>query len=283
MSAASEAPLPESSAASGDEPPRGLPSSIAELRAVTQPPEVRNRRNAEHWTAALYLRDLSPYLTRPLLRLGASANSVTVLMILTGWATAAVLLIPGPVGALLALFLGQLQMLFDCSDGEVARWRRTRSPLGPFLDAVGHYSTELLIALALGIRAAGWPLHAPDDYGWLLLGALLALWLVLNKALNDMVRVARAQAGLTVAVSAAEAQPRAGLLALIRRAARILPLHRVLHSVELTMLIAATAVLGLVVGHPQADQWLLLVLAPVALLVTCGHFVAIVSSGRLRA
>ena len=26
------------------------PTSIAELRAVAQPPEVRGRRNAEHWT-----------------------------------------------------------------------------------------------------------------------------------------------------------------------------------------------------------------------------------------
>ncbi len=39
---------------------RGLPSSIVELRRVTQPPEVRLRANAEHWTAHLYLRDLSP-------------------------------------------------------------------------------------------------------------------------------------------------------------------------------------------------------------------------------
>lgn len=273
------------SAAESGAPPeaRGLPTSIAQLREVTQPPEVRNRRNAEHWTAALYLRDLSPYLTRPLLHLGASANAVTVLMILTGWATASALLIPGPLGAILALVLGQLQMLFDCSDGEVARWRGTKSPLGPFLDAVGHYSTELLIALALGVRAAAWPIDTPDDLIWLLLGALLALWLVVNKALNDMVRVARAQAGLTVVVSAAEAAPRAGLLTMIRRAAKLLPLHRILHSVELTMLIAATAILGAFIGHPEADRWLLLVLTPVAFLVTIGHCIAIVSSGRLRA
>lgn len=39
------------------------PTSIAELRAVAQPDEVRARANAEHWTASLYLRDVSPYLT----------------------------------------------------------------------------------------------------------------------------------------------------------------------------------------------------------------------------
>ena len=77
----------------GDRPPLATPpQSIEELRRVTQPPEVRMRRNAEHWTAHLYLRDLSPYLTWLLLRTRISANGVTVLMILTGWSVAAALL-----------------------------------------------------------------------------------------------------------------------------------------------------------------------------------------------
>ena len=151
------------------------PTSIAELRAVTQPPEVRGRRNAEHWTASLYLRRFSPYLTWLLLKTPISANGVTGLMILVGWSTAAALLIPGVWGALLAVVLGQLQMLVDCCDGEVARWRRTSSPAGVFLDKVGHYTTEALIPIALGIRAAAYPLEFPADFLWTTIAALLAL------------------------------------------------------------------------------------------------------------
>ncbi|HCL70402.1 MAG TPA: transferase, partial [Actinobacteria bacterium] len=44
---------------------------------------------------------------------------------------------------------GQMQMLLDCCDGEVARWRDTSSPKGVFLDRVGHYVTEGLIPIAL--------------------------------------------------------------------------------------------------------------------------------------
>ena len=188
------------------------PTSIAELRAVAQPPEVRGRRNAEHWTASLYLRDFSPYLTWLLLKTPISANGVTALMILVGWSTAAALLIPGIWGALLAVVLGQLQMLVDCCDGEVARWRRTSSPAGVFLDKVGHYTTEALIPLALGIRAAAYPLEFPADFLWTTLGALLALVIVLNKALNDMVHVARANAGLPkLADTHGETAPRGGL------------------------------------------------------------------------
>ena len=42
--------------------------TIAQLREVTQPPSVRTRAGAEHWVAHAYLRDISPYLTRILLR-----------------------------------------------------------------------------------------------------------------------------------------------------------------------------------------------------------------------
>ena len=152
-------------------------------------------------------------------------------MILVGWSTAAALLIPGIWGALLAVVLGQLQMLVDCCDGEVARWRRTSSPAGVFLDKVGHYSTEALIPLALGIRAAAYPLEFPADFLWTTIGALLALVIVLNKALNDMVHVARANAGLPkLADTHGESAPRGGLIAKLRKAARFLPFHRLYHS-----------------------------------------------------
>ena len=267
------------------------PSSIAELRTVTQPPEVRLRANAEHWTASLYLRRLSPYLTWLLLRTSISANGVTGLMILVGWTTAFSLLIPGIGGALLAVVLGQLQMLVDCCDGEVARWRGTSSPAGVFLDKVGHYSTEALIPVVLGIRAAGFPFESPDDYFWTTLGFALALVIVLNKALNDMVHVARANAGLTkLADRKGEAEPSRAIVARLRRAARFVPFHRLYHSVELTLLIFAASVVGLflpsvngVDGGVLADRWLLGILVPLSVLAVFGHFVAIMASKRVRA
>lgn len=259
------------------------PTSIAQLRAVSQPPEVRLRANAEHWTASLYLRDLSPYLTWMLLRTSISANRVTGLMIVVGWATAAALLIPGVTGAALALVLGQLQMLVDCSDGEVARWRDTKSPAGVFLDKVGHYSTEALIPIALGLRAAGWPLDYPADFAWTTAGLGLALIIVLNKALNDMVHVARANAGLAkLSDSKDEAVPSSRLIARLRRAARFVPFHRLYHSVELTMVVFATAIVGLFLPPLVAERWLLLVLLPLAALALVGHFVAIMASKRVR-
>ena len=204
-------------------------------------------------------------------------------MILVGWSTAAALLIPGIGGAALALILGQLQMLVDCSDGEVARWRGTSSPAGVFLDKVGHYTTEALIPIALGIRAAGWPLEFPADYAWTTVGFALALVIVLNKALNDMVHVARANAGLDkLSDRKGEAEPSRRLIARLRRAARFVPFHRLYHSVELTMLAFAAAIVGLFLPPLMAERGLVLILLPLAVLALIGHFVAIMASKRVR-
>ena len=55
--------------------------SIADLRTVTQPDSTLGRASAEHWAGPLYMRRLSPYVTRTLLRTPITANGVTWLMI----------------------------------------------------------------------------------------------------------------------------------------------------------------------------------------------------------
>ena len=42
--------------------------TIAELRAATQPASIFARNSGEHWAGRLYMRRLSPYLTRLLIR-----------------------------------------------------------------------------------------------------------------------------------------------------------------------------------------------------------------------
>ena len=259
--------------------------TIAQLREVTQPPAVRGRKNSEHWVADVYLRQLSPYLTRVLLRGGFSANAVTGIMIATGASAGLVLVLPGLAAALVAVLLGQLQMLWDCCDGEVARWRQTFSPAGVFLDKVGHYLAESLIPVCLGIRAVGGldDLRAdgPGWWGWL--GTVLALLVLLNKALNDMVHVARAFAGLPRLEDVeGVGRPTAAGLARVRSLARFVPFHRIFHSVEMTILIALAAVADAVGGGLGATRGLLAVMCASAVVTVAGHVVAILSSTKLR-
>lgn len=254
--------------------------TIEQIRAIGQPQSITGRRSAEHWTASLYLRRFSPYLTKLLLPTGISANGVTVLMIFTGWAAAASLLIPGLPGAFLAVVFGQLQMLVDASDGEVARVRGTSGAAGVFLDKIGHYTTEGLIPLALGVRAAG---GFTLDSGWILAGAILALILVWNKALNDMAESTRYLTQLPkIEDSDENAAPRGGALGALRTLARFIPFHRIYHSVEMTLIIFAAAVGDAITGDLVVTRILLLVLLPLAALSTLGHAIAILASNRLK-
>ena len=257
--------------------------TIAQIREVCQPPAVRGRRNSEHWTADVYLRDISPYLTRVLLRTPITANQVTWLMIATGVSAALVLLIPGLVGGILAALCGQLQMLWDCCDGEVARWRQKSSPTGVFLDRVGHYTTEGLIPIALGMRAAGFP-----DAGWVhsvwpLIGALLAVIVLYNKSLNDMVHVSRAYNNLPKLEERAEVSaPTASGLRRLRSIARFVPFHRSYHSVEMTLLAFVAAIIDVPLGRLVATQVLVAGLAIFGVVTIVGHLAAILTSSRLR-
>jgi phosphatidylglycerophosphate synthase len=253
--------------------------TIAQLREVTQPPSVRSRAAAEHWVAHAYLRDISPYLTRILLRAGFSANGVTWLMIISAAAAAVVTAWPTLLAAILVVILVQLQMLLDCCDGEVARWRQTSSPVGVYLDRVGHYVAECGIAVALGVRATG---QFQISGVWISAGLLLGLLIALNKVQNDLVHVARHYAGLPQMPDAENVRaPRGGFLRTVRRLARMIPFHRVFHSVELSILVLIAAVVDLF-ADGAATKLLLAALVIAACLTLVGHLVAVLASSRLR-
>jgi len=240
--------------------------TIEQLRAVCQPPSVTGRSNAEHWVADLYLRKLSPYLTRLLLKTPITANGVTYLMIITGISISAALQIPGLFGLFLAFLLSRLQMLWDCCDGEIARWRDTQSPKGVFLDRVGHYLTESLIPIALAWRIG------EGDYELLFLGSLISVLILLNKGFNDAVHVSRAYAGLPkLADSKSVGEAKSMIIRVARAPFRIFAVQRLFHSVEMSILILVFS----------GNENLIRIGLPLAAFVTAGHLISILSSRKL--
>ncbi|WP_121866715.1 CDP-alcohol phosphatidyltransferase family protein [Glutamicibacter nicotianae] len=264
--------------------------TLDQLRAVCQPPEVRARKNAEHWTAELYLRHISIYLTAALVRTRISANGVTGLMILAGWGMSLALLIPGIWGPLLAVLLSQVQLYFDCSDGEVARWRGTQSPRGIFMDMVGHHTTEALIPIALGYRVFTElsTENSTVEQAWptLFMAACLSVLLVLNRSQSLMVHAARGMAGLGKLPDTASARsvPTTSLVGKLRSLARFLPFHKLLHAVELSLIILGCSIISMIAGAPGiAEKWMIWILLPACVLVNIGHFLSNMASSRLKA
>ena len=243
--------------------------TVEQIREVCQPTTITGRTNSEHWVADAYLRRLSPYLTKILLKTPISANGVTFLMILSGLAISGSLLIHGTFGLVLALFFSQLQMLWDCCDGEIARWRQSSSPKGVFLDRVGHYLTEGFIPVVFG-----WRLMPDGNYWYPFLGALVAIFVLLNKAFNDSVHVARAYAGLSkIEDSKTVGAANNLLLSFLRRAFDFFPVQRVFHSVEMTLVIVFFG----------SYSKILQVALGLSIFVTFGHLIMILNSSKLRA
>lgn len=260
--------------------------TIKELREITQPAVVTGRAAAEHWAGSLYLRKFSPYFTRIFIKLGMSANAVTWLMIASGFVAALMVLIPGYWGLLLPVFFTQLQMLIDCCDGEVARWNKKYSPLGTFLDKLGHYIAEGSIAIALGLKAAGYTLGATSTLQWeyAFLGTLLAVLVLFNKGMNDAVHVARAFSGLEKLPDVKGMNlSNKSLLRSIRKVVSYFPLHRIFHSIEMTIYIALLGIVGAVLNISNIFQLGLVAALIIAALSTPLHVAAIITSNKLKA
>jgi len=254
--------------------------SIAELRAATQPESIFARNSGEHWAGRLYVRRFSPYVTRRLVPTRVTPNAVTWAMIAVGVLAAAVLTLPGVLAALAAALLIQCQILLDCVDGELARWRRQFSPAGIYLDRLAHFLTEAALPIALGIRAdGGW-----DELGgYTMLGLLAAVLALLVRMEIVLVHVARAEAGKPpFQDTAAASAPRLSPLRRLRRALGVLPFFRAFVAIEATLLALAAALLDLALGELEATRALVVALVPVAAITAIGRLFAILSSERLR-
>ena len=148
-----------------------------------------------------------------------------------------------------------------------------------YLDLIGHYLGEAALLIGLGLRAQG---HLTDSGPYVSAGLAAAVLAVIVKAETDNVVVARAKEGLPAAYPDEALQPTGSGLALARRLASVLKVHRITHAVELSLLILLAAVADEIRGGLLATRVLMLACLAVSALMVVAHLVAIVASRRLR-
>jgi phosphatidylglycerophosphate synthase len=260
--------------------------SLAELRAVAQPPQLLDRRSDEHWAGRLYMRAISIRVTHAILPARVTPDQVTLAMMAVGLAGAAALAWPSYAGAVLAVVLVQVYLLLDCVDGELARWRRSTSAVGVFLDRLGHYVVEASLAIGLGVRVSSMQPGGPNPDGWVVLGLVAALLLVLARLEGDLVAVARTHAQLEPD-DETEHAPHSTVLRAARRVVRTLRFHRLLGAIELSLAALVAVTVDAVAGGPivaglLAIELLLVVTVITGAVVVVGHAATIVTSDRLR-
>ena len=252
--------------------------TMGEVKSQGQPRWVVERVNDEHLFGRLYMRKISPRATWVFARMGWSPNAVTLAFIACGVAAGVVVAFGGLVTAIIAVVLVQLGLLFDCSDGELARLTKKTSAGGIYLDRVGHYLCETAMLVGLGLRAQG---HLTTSGKYVSAGLAAAVLAVLVKAETDNVVIARAVQGLPAAHSDEALKPRAAGLAMVRRAASVLKIHRIIQEIELSVLILLAAIADQIRGGLLATRVLLITCLVVAALMVVAHLVAIMASRRL--
>ena len=128
--------------------------SIGELRKICQAKlwsYERSVLNPIPWYARhIHLR-ISIYITWVLLHTPVSANHVTFTLFVVGLIAACFFSLGQPWMTLGGAILLQVRYVLDSVDGEIARYRKTFSTTGEYLDFIEHYVTGGLVFFALGV------------------------------------------------------------------------------------------------------------------------------------
>ena len=253
--------------------------TLSELRDVAQPPSVLGRSAHEHWSGLLYMRRVSLRLTRLLVPTQVTPDMLTASMGFVGVGAALVATVPELWAALVAFGLLQLQLLLDCSDGELARWRGpTGGARGVYVDNLSHWVTDASLLVAVGVRADS---GLGSINGWTTLGLATAVLALLVHAETDLVYVARAKLGLA-APTAEAVTPQVGLVRRLRRTLARLPVNKLLSAWDLSYVLLVVAIVDGVRGGLSATRVLAVALLAISIYAVTGHLLSVLTSRRLR-
>ena len=117
-----------------------------------------------------FVSPYSKYIARWAARRGWTPNFVTTISVLVGFLAAAGFATGERWGMIAGAILLQAAFTLDCVDGQLARYTRTFTKLGAWLDSIFDRTKEYAVFAGLAIGAS----RTGDDV-WLLAGAALAL------------------------------------------------------------------------------------------------------------
>ncbi|MEA3323713.1 MAG: CDP-alcohol phosphatidyltransferase family protein [Euryarchaeota archaeon] len=153
--------------------------SIKELKKICQ----NSKAETMDWYSKIFYRNISVYLTKLLLHTSITANHVTLFTIVLGLA-AGILFSFGTYSYILAgALLLQLWLIFDCVDGEIARYRGTAGICGKYIESLDHCITEPFTVVCVG-----YGLYVLlDVVSIFVLGVLVALFMVWSSSSANLV------------------------------------------------------------------------------------------------
>jgi Family of unknown function (DUF5941)/CDP-alcohol phosphatidyltransferase len=161
---------------------QGELASLDEARVLLE----RANRPDDGFYSTFVLRRASKPVTALALRLGLSPNQISLISLAVGFVAAACFAWGIWPARLLGAILFQASLIIDCVDGEVARFTRSFSALGAWIDAASDRVKEYAAYAGLAVGAA----RFGDDI-WLLATLLMAVQTVRHVGDYDFSRVQR--------------------------------------------------------------------------------------------
>jgi hypothetical protein len=122
--------------------------SLGEIRAGYS---EQKRQRERHFLWVPLVRIPSFYIAWAFVRLGISANQTTYLSIVVGLLGCVLLARGGWATMLVGALLANAWFLFDCVDGNIARYHGISSTYGHFIDTLGGYTMYGLIFPSVGV------------------------------------------------------------------------------------------------------------------------------------
>ena len=157
-------------------------ASLDEARVLLE----RANRPDDGFYSTFVLRRASKPVTALALRLGLSPNQVSLISLVVGFGAAACFAWGTWPARLIGALLFQGSLIIDCVDGEVARFTRSFSALGAWIDAASDRVKEYAAYAGLAIGAA----RFGDDI-WLLATVVMAVQTIRHIGDYDFSRVQR--------------------------------------------------------------------------------------------
>ncbi len=126
--------------------------SIKELRKICQESRYEGGK-AEMPRITRFHRTISIFLTKPLLKVGVSANQATLIGLFIGVISGLFLTFENPIYWILGALFLYLYLIFDYVDGEIARYNKSVSKFGEYLaGVVDLFGTSFIpICMSFGI------------------------------------------------------------------------------------------------------------------------------------
>lgn len=99
------------------------------------------------------VRKISYWFTIPLLNMGVTAFQASIFSMYIAIIACILIVIPSPTARVAGIILVPIWHIFDCVDGNIARYTKTASDFGSAVDAICGYFIETFLPLSLGIAA----------------------------------------------------------------------------------------------------------------------------------